>query len=200
MNRVSTGSDNGLSPIWHQVIISTSVWLLSMRLLGTNFSEILIKIQNLWWSFCPGGDELTPNLYLNWRWLNVNWMPKNKLEWSLHQEKTLFIQGKPFRNVISKVATISLRIPHDNNVDRRNQIPKRLKTILSPQVHFLNISRSRQNGHHFTNSILNAFPSMKISEFPMTFHWNLFLQVQLRISHHWLTHWPLGNLNNISDR
>ena len=111
-------------------------------------------------------------------------MPKNKLEWSLHQEKTLFIQGKPLRNVISKVATISLRIPHDNDVDRRNQILKRLKTILSPQVHFFNISRSRQNGHHFTNSILNAFPSMKISEFPMTFHWNLFLQVQLRISHH----------------
>ena len=46
--------------------------LLSIGPLGTNFSEILIKLQNFsftkirlktlsakWWPFCPGGDELT---------------------------------------------------------------------------------------------------------------------------------------------
>ena len=56
MNRVSIGSDNGVSPI---------------RPSGTNFSEILIKIQNFsftkmqlkissakWRPFCPGGEEL----------------------------------------------------------------------------------------------------------------------------------------------
>ena len=59
VNWVSMGSDNGLPP------------MLSIRLLGTNFSEILIKIQNFlfmkillkissakWQPFCPAGDEL----------------------------------------------------------------------------------------------------------------------------------------------
>ena len=38
-------SDNGLSPDWRQAIIWTNVGLLSIGTLGTNFSEILIKIQ-----------------------------------------------------------------------------------------------------------------------------------------------------------
>ena len=73
VNQVSIGSDNGLSPIWRQAIISINVGLLSIGVpSGTNFSEILIKIQNFsitkihmkilsekWWPFCPGGDELT---------------------------------------------------------------------------------------------------------------------------------------------
>ena len=41
----SIGSDNGLSPIWRQVIIQTSAGLLSIGPLRTNFSEILIKIK-----------------------------------------------------------------------------------------------------------------------------------------------------------
>ena len=40
------GSDNGLSPIRRQAIISTNAGLFSIGPLGTNFSEILIKIQN----------------------------------------------------------------------------------------------------------------------------------------------------------
>ena len=47
MNRANIGSDNGLSPILRQAIISTKAGLLSIGPLGTNFSEILIKIQNL---------------------------------------------------------------------------------------------------------------------------------------------------------
>ena len=42
---VSTGSDNGLVPIWRQSIIYSNAWLLSIRSLGTNFSEILVKIR-----------------------------------------------------------------------------------------------------------------------------------------------------------
>ena len=38
--------NNGLLPIWRQVIIQTSAGILSIGLLETNFSEILIKIQN----------------------------------------------------------------------------------------------------------------------------------------------------------
>ena len=38
------GSDNGLLPSRHQAIIWTSVWILLIGPLGTNFSEVLIKI------------------------------------------------------------------------------------------------------------------------------------------------------------
>ena len=38
------GSENGLSPIWRQAIIWTNAGLLSIGPLGTNFSEVLIKI------------------------------------------------------------------------------------------------------------------------------------------------------------
>ena len=45
VNWVCIGSGNGLSPIWHQAIIWTSTGLLSIGPSGTNFSEILTKIQ-----------------------------------------------------------------------------------------------------------------------------------------------------------
>ena len=38
------GSDNGLSPGWHQAIIWTNAGILLIGPLGTNFSEILIEI------------------------------------------------------------------------------------------------------------------------------------------------------------
>ena len=39
------GSDNGLSPRWHQAIIWTNAGILLFAPLGTNFNEILIRIQ-----------------------------------------------------------------------------------------------------------------------------------------------------------
>ena len=72
MNWVSIGSDNDLLPVRHQAITWTNAELLSIRPLGTNFSEIRIKIQSFsfmemhvkmspakWWPFCPGGDKST---------------------------------------------------------------------------------------------------------------------------------------------
>ena len=38
------GSDNGLSPGRHQAIILTNAGIMSIRPLGTKFSEILIEI------------------------------------------------------------------------------------------------------------------------------------------------------------
>ena len=38
------GSDNGLSPSWHQAIIWTNAEILLLRTLGTNFSEIVREI------------------------------------------------------------------------------------------------------------------------------------------------------------
>ena len=46
VNRVSIGSDNGLSPIWRQAIIWTNARLLLIGPSWTNFSEILTKLQN----------------------------------------------------------------------------------------------------------------------------------------------------------
>ena len=64
------GSDNGLSPDRRQAIIWTNAGILLIRPLGTNFSEILIKIPQFsstkmhlkissakWRPFCPGGVE-----------------------------------------------------------------------------------------------------------------------------------------------
>ena len=66
------GSDNGLSPRWRQAIIWTSAGILLIGLLGTTFSEILIKIQTFpfkkvhlklssakWRPFCLGLNLLT---------------------------------------------------------------------------------------------------------------------------------------------
>ena len=70
VNQVSIGSDNGLLPIRHQAIIWNIAGLLSVGPLGTNFSEILTKIQNFKftnmhlkissakrWPCCPAWDE-----------------------------------------------------------------------------------------------------------------------------------------------
>ena len=68
----SIGSGNGLSPVRRQAITSTNAeWLLTGPL-GTNFSEIWIKIHNFsftkmhlkmlsakWQPFCSRGDELS---------------------------------------------------------------------------------------------------------------------------------------------
>ena len=71
VNRVSIGSDNGLSPIQHLAINWTNTCPIGP--LGTNFSEILIKIQNFSFTtmhlkissvkrqpFCSGGRWVNP--------------------------------------------------------------------------------------------------------------------------------------------
>ena len=78
VNRVSIGSDNGLSPIRHQAIISTNAGLLTIGPLGITCSDILVKMQNFsftkmhlkissakWRPFSPRGDEMKSNdLYI----------------------------------------------------------------------------------------------------------------------------------------
>ena len=71
-NLTIIGSDNGLSPGRHQAIIWTNVGMLLIGPLGTNFSEMLIKIHTFsfkkihlktssakWRLFCLGLNELT---------------------------------------------------------------------------------------------------------------------------------------------
>ena len=73
------GSDNGLSPGPRQAIIGTNVGKLLIGPLGTNFSEILIKIDTFsfkkmhlnmssakWQPFCLGHNVLTMRWTLMW--------------------------------------------------------------------------------------------------------------------------------------
>ena len=53
INKDIIGSHNGLSPVHRQAIISTNVGLLLIGPLGTNFSEILIKLQQISWNENP---------------------------------------------------------------------------------------------------------------------------------------------------
>ena len=85
VNRLSIGSDNGLSPIRRKAMIKTNTGSLSIGPLGTNFNETFIKIKNALVMkmhlkvssvkrrlFCLGGDELTQY------W--VEWCCKETLE------------------------------------------------------------------------------------------------------------------------
>ena len=45
INYAIIGSDNGLSPVWRHAVIWTNDGLLLIGHLGTNFSEMLIKLQ-----------------------------------------------------------------------------------------------------------------------------------------------------------
>ena len=66
------GSDNGLSPVWHQAIIRTDAGILVIGHLGTHFSEIFIEIYRFsfkkmylktlsrkWWPLCLSLNVLT---------------------------------------------------------------------------------------------------------------------------------------------
>ena len=68
MNCISIVSDNGLSPVRLQAITWNNADLLLIGPLGTNFSEIRIKIENViseMGPFCPGEEDLFLSVY---RW------------------------------------------------------------------------------------------------------------------------------------
>ena len=77
-NLTIISSDNGLLPGWHLAIIWTNAGILVIGPLGTNYSEILIKIQifsfmemhlkwssGKWWPFCLGFRCVKENPYGN---------------------------------------------------------------------------------------------------------------------------------------
>ena len=72
VNRVSIGSGNGLSPVRGQAIIRNNADLLSIGPLGTNFSEIRMKIQNF--SFMKMHLKMSPSkmatILSRGRWVN----------------------------------------------------------------------------------------------------------------------------------
>ena len=73
VKHTNIASDNGLSPVRRQAIISTNADISSIRPWGTYFGDILVKIQNIsfkelhlnmssakWRPFCIGLNVLTP--------------------------------------------------------------------------------------------------------------------------------------------
>ena len=70
-----TSSDNGLSPSWQQAIIWTNAGILLSGALGTNFSEIIIKIDTF--SFKKIHSKMPPG-----KWQPF-WLSLNVVNWSL---------------------------------------------------------------------------------------------------------------------
>ena len=72
LNWVSIGSGNGLSPVWCQAITWTNADFLSTGPLGTNFSEIQIKMQNLLINENAFENVVCKMvaILLRWRWVN----------------------------------------------------------------------------------------------------------------------------------
>ena len=88
MNWITIGSINGLLPIPRPAITWTSVHLLSIGPLGTDFSENRIKMQNFsfekmhlqmlpakWRPFYPGGDELMRDTFSLQKWYETSKPP-----------------------------------------------------------------------------------------------------------------------------
>ena len=77
-----TSSGNGLSPVWRQAITWTNADLLSIRPLGTNFSEIWIKIQKFSFTkihlksvICKMAAILSRKKWVNvYIWLQTAWL------------------------------------------------------------------------------------------------------------------------------
>ena len=108
------GSDNGLSPGRHQAIIWTNAGILLIEHLGTNFSEILIKINTFsfkkmhlkmwsgkWRLFCLCLNVLTLNMLncfkgykrcIHISYLILDFIQQKKIKFSMEQPNMLSIQ------------------------------------------------------------------------------------------------------------
>ena len=83
VDRVSIGSDNGLSPIWCQAIIWINAGILSIGPLGTNFNAILLKVQNFAFRKMHlkiSSVEWRP-FFSRGRWVKLSW-DSWRLHWS----------------------------------------------------------------------------------------------------------------------
>ena len=93
------GSDNGLSPGWHQAIIWTNVGILLIGPLETNFSEIIIEIHifsikkmhmkmssGKWQLSCLGLNVLNINILTMWM-IQSRWILCLLIPWSCYYSK-----------------------------------------------------------------------------------------------------------------
>ena len=107
----------------------------------------------------------------------------------------VFIHENPFENVVWEMATI-LSWPQCVKIHCRSAKPKYFPPYKTMELNYLfmpylqcatiNTLRPRKMAAIFQTTFWNAFSSMKMYEFWLKFHWNLFLGVQLAIFHHWV--------------
>ena len=150
-----TGSDNGLSPDRRQPIIWSNARLLLFGPLGTNFSEILIKI--LTFSF-----------------------KKMRLKVSSAKRRP-FCLGL---NVFIMEGTPSLREQSDGVLLQQATCWDMCMICGCNAAGLTHWGRDKMAAISQTIHS-NAFSWMKRFEFRLSVHWNLFLRVQLTISQHW---------------
>ena len=174
--------DNGLSLGRRQPIIWTNASILLIGSLGTNSSEILIKIHTFsiqkmhfkassakWWSNCLG-----LNVFIWVRDLSVH--APSQWETTLHC------------NVISH--WLCAYTKWSLWVYYRNNPPDPLKYVIEYNVWLniflkkLNIFGPDQNGRHFADKV---FKCISLNEnfriFLFQYHWKLFLVLHLTVSH-----------------
>ena len=155
------GSENGLPPGRRQAIIWTNAGILLIGPLGTNFNEILIKIQTF--SFKKMHLKMSSG-----KWPQMA---------SCLGLNVLKLQKENPTHLVTQVLTLSWQ--HFNSWQPRAHYRDNLGS--GELTHW---GRGKMAAV-FQTTFSNAFSWMKMIEFRFKFHWSLFLRVQLTIFQHW---------------
>ena len=170
MKWVSIGSDNGLPPVRCQSISWTMTDLLSIGPLGTNFRYIRIEIHFLFVKmhlkmssakqFCLGVKTFSKFL------ISHGFFIKIKCDFVVRIVSPASLNSK------SSTDTVMSKF-------RFHEFTR--QTLIEGLTHW---GWDKMDAI-FQTTFSNAFSWMKIYEFRLSFHWSLFLSVQLTIFQHW---------------
>ena len=160
-----TGPDNGLSPGRRQAIIWTNAGMLLVRTLGTNLSEILIKI-------------------------NTVSLKKMHLKMSSGRRQPsclgLNVLIKRCSKGVSKGCNFNRWTAVQIRAWMSNHIPKGCMRVITlwKSAYLTHWDRDKMAAVSQT-TFSDAFSWMKMYEFRLRFHWSLFLRFKLPILQHW---------------
>ena len=184
------GSDNGLSPGRRQAIIWTSAGIWLMGPLGTNISEILIKIHIFsfkkfhlklssakWRPFCLG------LIVVNTHNGNPHSLPMRLRYRMFFYEFKLYLCSM----MVAFGALYAIYARNNNALTRSEYIIFYPDSCTHNRVTSLLTHLPLDKMAAISQTIFwNAFPWMKSLVFWLKFHWNLFLRGQLTITKHWI--------------
>ena len=131
-----------------------------------------------------------PSHYLNQYWLILNWALRKKLHWNSNRNSNISIQENVFENDVCKMAAILFQPQYVNLSKFRCSW---MVNSLCPAVAGSKVSITSNLTHWgrdkmaaiFQTTFSKGFSWMKMYQFRLTFHWSLFLGVQLTIFQHW---------------
>ena len=141
--------------------------------------------------------------YLNQCWNIVNWTLRNKLQWKFNRNSNIFIHENAIERVVCKIAAILSRPQCVNLVQcqphkwRKCTVAKSsscqakwcLMYSLCQCLSFYGCCLTHWGQDKIAavsqTTFSNAFSWMKMVEFRLKFHWNLFLRVLWTIFQHW---------------